>query len=316
MVLGPSLVPPSDAGSVFIRVIDTWTMGPWCSDESDSARAALAFFHNAMFDGSTHFISKVFRVAGQADVARSFVLREGLDEGLDARRQRGRDLMAMAQLAVRAAIPLGRATARYRHFVQRLPLPIQRSRSGITSEMAVFDELTLNRTTVPPYSYIPSEDSWASADGQVWWGLWLATVPPERLRDAFHRLVVRAGERYRAAHSEAFTDRVGWELRYRSAGERESDSGGGPSRKRRRGRGGRSIVDAPAQGPHSAASTAAAGSIAQVRESASGAPSHSASAGRGGGASLGGRGGSVWRAPERGRGRGGPVSSLPSVSHS
>lgn len=319
MVLGPSLIPPADAGSVFIRVVDSWSIGPWCSDESDAARAALGYLHNSMFDGSTSFIPHVFRVNGPPDISRTFTLRDGLDDSLDARRQRGRDIVAMAQLGVRAGIPLGRAVARHRHFVMRLPLPVQRSRSGISTEIAAFDELTLNRTSVPPYSFIPIEDSWSTPDGQVWWGLWLATTPPERLRDAFQRLVVRFGERYRSAHPENFMDRIGWELRYR-LDTREADHHLAPARKRRRGMAGRGTIIHP---PQTHQWVAPSGSVARAPERRDGPitpqihPSTSAPAGgRGGGAPFGGRGGASWRAASGGRGQGHPVSPPQSVPRS
>lgn len=216
VVLGPSLLPPVDRGAVFLRVLDAWTLGPFCTDETDSAKAALQFLQSTMFNGCTSFIGGTFRVFGELDLNRTFIMRDGLDQDLEARRSRGRSIMDMAEIAVRAAIPLGRAIARHRHFVLHRPLPVQRSRSGISSEIAWFDELAARRIVLPPFQLMPAADSWSTVDGLVWWGLWMATAPPESVREAFERLVVRAGERFRAAHPDAFTDRITWEARYRS----------------------------------------------------------------------------------------------------
>ena len=42
-ILGPLFLPPVDPGQVFLRVLDAWAMGPWCSDETDGVRTALQY---------------------------------------------------------------------------------------------------------------------------------------------------------------------------------------------------------------------------------------------------------------------------------
>jgi hypothetical protein len=316
VVLGPALIPPVDPGLVFIRVLDSWAIGPWCVDEADAARAALHQLQTMMFDGSTAFIASSFRVTGPLDSTRTFALRDDVDKDIETVRRRGRDIMSMALLATRAALPLARAVARYRHFVLRLPLPIQRSRAGISSEMAAVDAVVLNKTTVATFAALPPDESWTSWEGQVWWGLWMATAPPERLRDAFQRLVVRVGERYRAAHSDAFTDRIGWELRYRSAprdADRDDESGGEPSRKRRRGRGRIGTMGLRFDAPRPHVLMPSSPRPMDV----SGIPSSGASVGgRGRGAPFGGRFGATGRGPMRGRAQGSTASTYTTTPRS
>ncbi len=136
VVLGPLLVPPADAGQIFLRVIDSWILGPWCRDDTDTVRAALHYLQTSLFDGSTTFIRRTFRVTGPLDASRNFTLLPELEDHLEARRTRGRDLMAMVNLATRAVIPLGLAHARQRHFAQKIPLPVARAPSGISTEIA------------------------------------------------------------------------------------------------------------------------------------------------------------------------------------
>ena len=301
-VLGPPLVPPADRAQVFIRVIDAWCLGPFCSDETDAAKAALHYLQACMFNGSTDFIGNTFRAFGELDLSRTFALRGDVDDGVNARRCRGRDIMSMAELAMKAVIPIARAIARHRHFVLHRPLPVQRSRSGVSSEIAFLDDLVARKVVLQPFQMIPPPDTWTTCDGPIWWGLWIASAPPEFLREAFERLVVRAGERFRASHSDAFTDRVTWEDRYRdeTAARKRSRSIGGDSgseylRKTRR-----TFVPRVIEGVGGAVQSSAPAALPHV-------PPHS------GGASAGGRGrgavngrGGRWINTHRGRGgRGG-----------
>ncbi len=57
-----------------------------------------------MFNGSTSFIPTTYRVFGDLDITRTFTLRDGLEQEMEARRNRGRSVMAMAELAVRTAV--------------------------------------------------------------------------------------------------------------------------------------------------------------------------------------------------------------------
>ena len=255
VVLGPSLNPPSDPGLVFLRVLDAWSMGRWCTEDLASVRAALQNYQVAMFNGSTTFVRSVFRVTGGPDVGRAFALREGLDGGVDARRNRGRDIMAVVDLAVRVAIPLARALARHRQNVQRCPVPVMKSREGQSVEVAFVEELSRATVVLQPFQLVPAEDTWAGPEAQGWWGLWLATAPPELLRQSFERLVSAAAEKYRASRAHLFCDQATWELKFKEAGSEKRRRG--PSadprdfpgaKMRRRGRSGRGMAAASATG--------------------------------------------------------------------
>jgi hypothetical protein len=300
-VLGPPPRAPNDPGLVFLRVIDGWMVGPWCSDDQDRARRALQHIQAAMFSGGTAFVADVYRVAGGVDMARSYALRPGLDESGDARRARGRNIVALGDLAHRGVLPIARAIARYRHFVLRKPLPLQRSRLGITAEIAFFEEVLGNVCTLKPFQPVPEEDHWTVPEGQVWWALWCATVPVETMRESLERLVVRGGERHRAAHAEAYCDRVVWEEKY-APPKRRADMAfeeGGPRSPGKKPRWLRSMSSAaPKLEPASATTTAEA--------RPSGAPF---SCGRGRGGSGSGRGAGRGRGPHHFTWRAGPLNS-------
>jgi hypothetical protein len=293
-VLGPMMSYPCDASSVFLRVIDSWMTGPWCNDESDRARRALQHVSVVMFGGGTAFVNRTFRVTGGNDLGRSYALMPGLDESDRSRRERGRNILLLADLAMRGIIPIARATARYRHFVLHRHLPLQRSRHAVTSEMAFFEDLASNVCTMHVFQSMPAEENWQVPEGHVWWSLWWISTAPELLRHTLERLVVRAGERYRAAHPESFCDRVVWEQQYADPGRGRRDrTPDATPYKRRRGRGRRAASRGVDEGDSAKTETPITAETApQSTAPSSGAPP----GGRGWGAGRRGRGG---------RGRGG-----------
>jgi hypothetical protein len=236
----------------------------------------------ALFNGSTSFIGTAFKVTGPPDINRAFTLRTDISDDLDTRRTLGRNIMAIVELAQKAALPLAMGIARHRLIVQRRPLPLLRDRQRASSETVFFTELAKSTVVLLPFQLVPPEEHWSSCDGLAWWGLWLATASPETMRINFEKCVVRASEKFRGSHAHLFCDALTWDSSYARAGGgvvRDRSRDGRPPAKRRRGK---------TRYYRSASAAASAG----VPQSPPAAPSGGASAsGRGRGAGTPGPGG-------------------------
>jgi hypothetical protein len=166
-----------------------------------------------MFDGTTDFVEGTFDILGPLDVSRRFTLKPDLPMDLASQRHRGRDIIRMYELGV-VVLQVVKFAARFRHFVEKRPLPLHKDAVGLSSEIVAVEQVVREVMRLIPGQLVPHSYMWAGPLQVTWWGLFASTTPIELLRHAIDAQVVRLGEVYRAAHPEAFCDGGTWARKF------------------------------------------------------------------------------------------------------
>ena len=205
--LAPGFKPEEDPQKVFRSAIKQWESGPWCSDDSDRTKKALAFIDARFHDGTTSFVHKAFTVSGGLDTSRTFELNTTEGMSVEQRCDLGRSILAIEALG-HEFLQILRARARVRHFADGATTSVTRDRSGLSTEMVATEFIMKNKIDQVAGVAIPDEINWRSWEHTVFWGLWLSVCPVDRLIVASNAVVVRLGEKYRTAHPDGFWDRA------------------------------------------------------------------------------------------------------------
>ena len=211
---GAAYVSSSDPGQAFRETMAEIKEGPFCTDDSDVVKSSVSFLAASMHDGSSSFISEMFVLLGSCDISRRFVLRDDLRADVSSIQARSRDIKAVELIGIKFLEGLLKPTARHRHFVQCVELPVSRDPAGLSSEIKAIEAILSNRIVPRAGVVMPSARYWSSPDQCVYFGLWFATCPSSQLFASVLELVVAVGKAFKSEHQEAFWDKATHKYKY------------------------------------------------------------------------------------------------------
>ena len=212
--LGAAYAAPVDPGQAFRETMAEFKEGPFCSDDTDVIKSSVSALSASMHDGTSSFINDTFVLSGPCDLTRKFVLRENLNVDVAEVQTRARNIKAIELVGQKFIEGVLKPTARYRHFVQEVELPVSRDPNGLSSEIKALEHI-LKRKIVPRTGIImPSSRHWSTPDQVVYFGLWFATCPSSQLISAVEELVIAIGKAHKTEYPDSFWDKATHKYKY------------------------------------------------------------------------------------------------------